>query len=128
MILLLKIENFVHVNFNIIPIPLESKKYENLTCSSKFAKRGYKCCDNQDTKVEYVDDVGNWGIENGELCGIGYERCSFGILGYNCCSSVNPKIEAIDKDGSWGYEDGEWCGIGEVVTNNKYRIHNKKNQ
>jgi len=46
--------------YDIKPIPLESKKYDNLTCSSEFAKHGYKCCTNQNTQVQYVDDIGNW--------------------------------------------------------------------
>jgi len=62
-----------------------------------------------------------------EIYCIGYERCPFNILGYKCCSSINLEIVYTDENGSWGYEDGEWCGIGEVVTNNKYRISNKKN-
>ncbi|ORX75332.1 hypothetical protein BCR32DRAFT_190187, partial [Anaeromyces robustus] len=72
---------------------------------------GINCCSNQNTEVAYVDEIGNWGIENGKLCGIGYTRCSFSILGYPCCSSVNPEVVYTDDNGSWGYEDGEWCGI-----------------
>ncbi|OUM61005.1 Non-catalytic module family DOC2, partial [Piromyces sp. E2] len=58
--------------FKIIPSALESPRYEHLICSSIFADLGYKCCYNPDTKIEYVDEIGNWGIENGKLCGIGY--------------------------------------------------------
>ncbi|OUM56253.1 Non-catalytic module family DOC2, partial [Piromyces sp. E2] len=75
---------------------------------------GIKCCSNQNTKVQYVDEIGNWGVENGELCGIGYERCSFSALDdpYPCCSSVNPEVVYTDESGNtWGYEDGQWCGI-----------------
>ncbi|OUM58872.1 Non-catalytic module family DOC2, partial [Piromyces sp. E2] len=92
---------------------------------------GYKCCSNQNTKVQYVDNIGNWGVENGELCGIGYERCSFGILDdpYPCCSSVNPEVVMTDEKGnSWGYEDGQWCGIGEAKYDTSFRIKNRKTQ
>ncbi|KAL6611826.1 hypothetical protein U3516DRAFT_753138 [Neocallimastix sp. 'constans'] len=51
--------------------------------------------------------IGNWGIENGKLCGIGYERYSWVCV----CK-----------------EDGQWCGIGELVYDNSIRIKNKKTQ
>ncbi|KAL6628058.1 hypothetical protein U3516DRAFT_740999 [Neocallimastix sp. 'constans'] len=114
--------------FNIMPISLESKIYENLTCSIKFAKHGYRCCSNQNTQVKYVDNLGNWGVEKGKLCGIGYTRCSWNIFGYPCCSSVNPEVRGEDEIGSYGIEDGEWCGIGEPVYDTKMRIGNKKTQ
>jgi len=115
-------------NYDFHPIILQSKKYDNLTCSTRFAKRGVKCCSNQNTQVQYVDDIGNWGIENGELCGIGYTRCSFSVLGYDCCSSVNPEVVQTDENGNtWGFEDGQWCGIGEVNFNSNVRIRNIKN-
>jgi len=65
--------------FEFLHTTLESKKYDNLTCSSNYIKRGYKCCRNQNAKVEKVDNYGNWAKENGEWCGIGYERCSFEV-------------------------------------------------
>jgi len=113
--------------YNIIPIALKSKEYDNLICSTRFAKRMFPCCSNQNIKVKYVDNIGNWGIENGELCGIGYERCSFSVLDnlYPCCSSVDLKVEEIDENDSWGIEDGEYCGIDEVIIESKYRIRNK---
>jgi len=111
---------------------LESKKYDNLKCSTRFAKYGYTCCSNQNTQVQYVDEIGNWGVENGKLCGIGYERCSFSALAdpYPCCSSVNPEVVQTDENGNtWGLEDGQWCGIGEATFNSKVRIRNlKKNK
>ena len=115
-------------NYDIDPVPLKSKKYDNLTCSITFARLGVKCCSNKNTKVEYVDEIGNWGVENGKLCGIGYERCSFSVLGFNCCSSVNPEVVSTDEYGSWGIEDSEWCGIGEAVYDTRVRIKNGKTQ
>jgi len=115
--------------FNLEPTIFQPSEYENLTCSTKFVKRGYKCCSNPNTKVEYVDSIGNWGIENGKLCGLGYTRCSFETIGYPCCSSVNPGVVDIDNDGNkWGFEDGNWCGIGEVVHDSRIRIKNRKTQ
>ena len=115
-------------NYGFHPKILESKKYDNLTCSTRFAKYGYTCCSNQNTQVQYVDEIGNWGVENGKLCGIGYERCSFSVLGFNCCSSVNPEVVSTDEYGSWGIEDSEWCGIGEAVYDTRVRIKNGKTQ
>ena len=63
--------------YTIKPTIIESPKYEHLTCSSRYIRAGYNCCDNQNARVEKVDDIGNWAKENGEWCGIGYERCSF---------------------------------------------------
>ncbi|OUM59713.1 hypothetical protein PIROE2DRAFT_14684 [Piromyces sp. E2] len=47
-------------NLKIIPSAFESPRYEYLTCSFIFADFDYKCCYNPDTKVEYVDEIGNW--------------------------------------------------------------------
>ncbi|KAG4108524.1 hypothetical protein H8356DRAFT_1068310 [Neocallimastix lanati (nom. inval.)] len=107
-------------------ISKESSRYEHLTCSSNYLKAGYKCCRNQYARVEKVDNIGNWAKENGEWCGIGYERCSFEILGHHCCSSVNPKVIKEDSYGKWGQEDGELCGIGEMNRVVLFRIRNVK--
>ncbi|OUM56499.1 Non-catalytic module family DOC2, partial [Piromyces sp. E2] len=115
--------------FEFTPTVIESPRYENLICSSVFAELGYECCYNENTKVEYVDEIGNWGIENGKLCGIGYERCSFSALDdpYPCCSSVNPEVVYTDESGNtWGYEDGQWCGIGEANYDTSFSIKNAK--
>ena len=111
------------LDFSFISTPAMPKKYKNLPCSWNFANLGIKCC-SKDAKTEYVDYLGNWGIENGKLCGIGYTRCSFETIGYPCCTSLNPEVVSTDENGSWGYEDGEKCGIGDLKT--KYRFRNKK--
>jgi len=111
------------LDFSVIPVPLKPEIYRNLTCSMNFARLGIKCC-SKDIEVEYVDQIGNWGIEKDELCGIGYARCSFETIGYPCCNSLNPEVVSTDENGSWSYEDGEKCGIGELKT--KYRIRNKE--
>nr|1E8P_A Chain A, Endoglucanase 45A [Piromyces sp. 'equi']1E8Q_A Chain A, Endoglucanase 45A [Piromyces sp. 'equi'] len=35
--------------------------------------QGYNCCNNpSSTKVEYTDASGQWGVQNGQWCGIDY--------------------------------------------------------
>ncbi|KAL6618250.1 hypothetical protein U3516DRAFT_544105, partial [Neocallimastix sp. 'constans'] len=60
--------------YNLHLAILESEKYDNLTCLTKFAIREYACCTNQNSIVEYVDNISNCGINNGKLCGLGYEK------------------------------------------------------
>jgi len=71
---------------------------------------GYPCC--KTTKeVVYQDNDGDWGVENGNWCGI--EKpviCWSQRLGYPCCKTT--KVVAYrDYDGDWGVENGDWCGI-----------------
>ncbi|KAG4093788.1 hypothetical protein H8356DRAFT_948253 [Neocallimastix lanati (nom. inval.)] len=68
---------------NFIPTLLESYRNDYLTCSSIFTDLGYECC-NQTPQVEYSDIIGNLGIENGKICGIGYERGSWNMIVYPC--------------------------------------------
>jgi len=74
--------------FEFLQTTLESKIYDNLSCSIRFAKHGYNCCSNQNAETKYVDKIGNWGIENGKLCGLGYKRCSFSVK--YCLTSIFP--------------------------------------
>ena len=87
------------------------------TCNSSILAMGYKCC-SEGCTVEYTDNDGNWGVENGEWCGCGSTEeeqstspCSKNITsqGYKCCS-VNCVVSYTDNDGGWGIENGEWCG------------------
>jgi len=122
-----RVTNCLNSSFNFHPTILEPSEYQSLSCSSRFVKSGYKCCHNQNAKVEKVDEIGNWAKENGEWCGIGYDRCTFELAGYHCCSSVNPEVVDTDDLGQWGLEDGEKCGIGEIKRpNGPYRIRNIK--
>ncbi|OUM61724.1 carbohydrate-binding module family 13 [Piromyces sp. E2] len=82
--------------------------------SSCWAKAlGYSCCDNC-PHVEYIDDDGEWGIKNGEWCGIKPSckdnRKCFSEPDYPCCSS-GAEVVYTDEQGKWGVENGEWCGI-----------------
>lgn len=72
---------------------------------------GYPCC--QGNEIVYTDNDGNWGVENGQWCGIGSkavsESCFSEALGYPCCTSCN--VIFTDSDGKWGVENNSWCGI-----------------
>jgi len=100
---------------------------------------GFKCCKVSDTKVAYTDNDGNWGVENGEWCGIVGEdvvdsttssdptttvindpmptdvieenECWAIPIGFKCCEDPNTETIYIDADGDWGKENNEWCGI-----------------
>jgi len=77
--------------------------------------QGYKCCKNANTKIEYTDDNGEWGIENGDWCGIPKEEkvtCFSEKSGYPCCPE-GTEISYTDGDGNWGVVNGEWCGIAD---------------
>jgi len=79
-------------------------------CFSETLKPSYPCCTGN--TVVYTDDIGDWGVENGNWCGIGDGSpvtCFSKALGYPCCKGN--KIVYSDKDGDWGVEDGKWCGI-----------------
>jgi len=77
---------------------------------------GYECCSSCD--VIYTDKDGNWGVENGQWCGIDEEKCSkkseatcwSAALGYPCCTTTT-EVRYEDSDGKWGFENDSWCGI-----------------
>ncbi|OUM60773.1 Non-catalytic module family DOC2, partial [Piromyces sp. E2] len=71
---------------------------------------GYKCCEGCD--IQETDAYGNWGVENGEWCGV-LSSCS-GSQGYPCCEGCD--VVYTDNDGPWGYENEKWCGIKESCT------------
>ncbi|ORX48382.1 cellulosomal glycoside hydrolase family 6 exoglucanase Cel6A [Piromyces finnis] len=74
---------------------------------------GYPCCSSSNAKVEYTDSDGNWGIENGNWCGIPKAQqasCWAQALGYSCCKTTSVAVYT-DNDGKWGVENGDWCGI-----------------
>jgi len=81
------------------------------TSKDCFAKAlGYECCNDND--VVYSDESGDWGVVNGEWCGIGGtsvveqpETC--GNKDYGCCKGCD--IAYTDDDGNWGIENNEWC-------------------
>ena len=80
----------------------------NSNCWS--TRLGYNCCANTNAEVVYTDSDGDWGVENGNWCGIQKETCWSTPLGYPCCSSCMD-IVYTDSDGNWGVENNEWCGL-----------------
>jgi hypothetical protein len=75
---------------------------------------GYKCCER--CEVEYSDDTGSWGVENGDWCGIP-DSCNEPPAdneekhssGYPYCKSTTEVIYTDDVN--WGVENGDWCVI-----------------
>jgi len=79
-------------------------------CFSQALKSSYPCCNGN--KVVYADNDGDWGVENGKWCGIGYgpsknlgDFCFSVILGYPCCKSN--EVVITDENGNWGIENGK---------------------
>jgi len=73
---------------------------------------GYKCCSGCD--IVYVDQDGNWGVENDQWCGIknscNAQSCWSESLGFPCCQNTK-EVYYTDNDGNWGVENNNWCGI-----------------
>jgi len=95
----------------------------SLLIAGTYAKcqTGYECCKTCD--VSYTDDDGEWGIEDGQWCGIDTEKCNKSgddtpvtsecwskELGFDCCKSTT-EVVAADASGKWGVENDQWCGI-----------------
>jgi len=87
-------------------------------CFSKYLSPAYDCCPDG-SEVVYTDENGDWGVLNGDWCGIGggsseasasADECFAAALGYPCCSSCD--IVSKDENGDWGVENDEWCGLG----------------
>jgi hypothetical protein len=96
----------------------------------------YPCCKNS-CDVVISDDDGDWGVEDGQWCGItkncGKEpepiedTCWALQYGYTCCE--DDTIVYTDELGDWGVEDGQWCGIKKeelpIVTKSSSTISTK---
>jgi hypothetical protein len=77
--------------------------------------QGYKCCSSASVPVVFTDDSGDWGVENGDWCGIPKEEkatCFAEKFGFSCCPAGTAVIYT-DSDGEWGINNGDWCGIDE---------------
>jgi len=74
---------------------------------------GYNCCSSDNTEVYYTDADGEWGVENGDWCGIEKKtkECWSKALGYECCDPTNNAYYYKDDDGYWGVVNDQWCGI-----------------
>ncbi|ORX85431.1 hypothetical protein BCR32DRAFT_229746 [Anaeromyces robustus] len=94
-----------------IPVDQEEKKEDDdkkdqepqliRICNSE--KYGYSCCKTEQ-KVVYTDSQGDWGIEDGNWCGI-YSCVYTGD--YPVCKETT-KVMYTDTE-KWGVEHGEWC-------------------
>jgi len=78
-------------------------------------KLGYPCCNTCD--INYTDNDGAWGVENGNWCGIkdlcsnsNKQKTCFSLPEYPCCSAGTAPVYT-DDSGTWGVENGNWCGI-----------------
>ncbi|KAG4081417.1 hypothetical protein H8356DRAFT_1759879 [Neocallimastix lanati (nom. inval.)] len=85
------------------------------SCPASITRQGYKCC-RVGCTVEYTDNDGEWGVEDGDWCGCGKatpkEKCNANVIaqGYNCCKSCGT-VYFEDGDGKWGVENNNWCGM-----------------
>jgi len=82
---------------------------------------GYSCCILEDTKLDTVDDSGDWGMEGGKYCLFedGYkpveEECWSLSYGYPCCTQPNTEIHfSKSTQKEWGIENDNWCGITDL--------------
>jgi len=102
------------MKFYTVPVLLEllSLAYAQTKCLAELT--GYPCCSSGNTQVYYTDENGDWGVENGDWCGItkfsSNGSCWSSKLGYPCCQTTCTVVEK-DSDGSWGIESNNWCGI-----------------
>jgi hypothetical protein len=81
------------------------------TADCVVASQGYQCCSSWNTEVVYQDESGDWGVENGDWCGITKAaQCWSEKLGFPCCSYCMQAVYT-DNDGKWGVENNNWCGI-----------------
>ncbi|OUM56844.1 Non-catalytic module family DOC2, partial [Piromyces sp. E2] len=71
----------------------------------------YPCC-SPGAEVVYTDESGDWGVENGDWCGIEKEQpqsAACWSAPYPCCKGNT--VVYTDEQGDWGVENNEWCGI-----------------
>jgi len=113
----------------------ELPEEEEKECWSE--KLGYRCCKENESVVEYIDDDGWWGVtdeEKPDWCGIiKNEKCWAENFGLPCCES--DKVDYVMDNEVIGYEEkyendetrpaGGWCGIKSAfdkVNNNAIEI------
>jgi len=88
------------------------------SCWSKSL--GFECCSSCGP-IYFIDKDGEWGIVNGNWCGIP-KNCNGGssqsnatstckgAQGYSCCK-YNCDVYSSDSDGDWSVENNNWCLI-----------------
>jgi len=93
-------------------VPKTTEKTQPTTDSCWSTKLGYKCCTG--CEVTFVDNDGEWGLENNEWCGIPTtckKEDSCKSSGYPCCKDCNSVY--TDESGEWGVANGEWCKLSD---------------
>jgi hypothetical protein len=100
---------------DVVATTSSSSTQTSTSSGSCWSEPDYKCCTTCD--IVYTDDH-NWGVENGEWCGIddskcgspsGAVECGAAALGYPCCQSTC--TEVYTDEYRWGVENGDWCGL-----------------
>jgi len=100
---------FYFLGLVLIYIPACFSENSNDQCFSQSLEPAYPCCNKN--KVVYTDKSGDWGVQNGEWCGIDKQCFSQSLKpSYPCCTG--DKVVYTDRSGEWGKENGKWCGIG----------------
>jgi len=79
--------------------------------------KGYNCCKNT-CNISYVDDDGNWGVENNNWCGVPFSCFNgcWSMPDYQCCKNTNVSVYTDNAGNEWGIENNDWCGIIPKVT------------
>jgi len=92
-------------------------------------KHRYPCCSRLYNIELLSDELGSWGVENGDWCGVVEDKeCWANALGYPCCAKSDTKLEFENSSYKWGIEDGIWCGIVDQEkeeSNGNYSIQGK---
>jgi len=111
--------------FALSTITLILTKKANAACWSESL--GYPCCTSTN-QVFFVDNDGEWGVENDDWCGLPKQNngsCWSIALGYNCCTTTS-EVYFEDNDGQWGIENDDWCGI--IKQNNQQQQQQQQQQ
>eukprot|EP00833_Pecoramyces_ruminatium_P016052 jgi/Orpsp1_1/1190084/evm.model.d7180000076491.1 len=98
---------------------INNSSNSNSGCWSKAL--GFNCC-NSCGPVYYIDKDGEWGIINGQWCGMPKSCQSYasiansckGVNGYSCCAFSCTAYEK-DSDGEWSVENNQWCLINKAI-------------
>jgi len=105
--------NETNGNSNSNPDPNNSASSDSDTC---WSEPDYPCCKNT-CRVVYTDSS-EWGVENGNWCGIpsfcgevknAVDSCP-DYPDYPCCSTCDVYLTE-DNGSRWGVENNDWCSI-----------------
>ncbi|ORX75060.1 cellulase Cel9A precursor [Anaeromyces robustus] len=104
-----------------LPSPTDTEDEPiSTSISCKFTQLGYPCCDNPKTVSVYTDESGDWGIENGDWCGIDLNYFPTQMCGlYPCCKNCEVIYTDEDDGTQYGLDKIEWCIIDKTVCKSK---------